>query len=76
MLALAGDPDRPGGILARITPLQLQVRPQVLTSADYEAIISLFETATEEGDVAAGQPPYDGSAWTSAITPDSWPDWD
>ena len=45
VFALAADPDRPGGILARITPLQLQVRPQVLTSADYEAIISLFETA-------------------------------
>ncbi len=76
VFALAADPDRPGGILARITPLQLQVRPQVLTSADYEAIISLFETAAATGDVAAGEPPYDGSAWSAAITPQSWPDWD
>jgi len=76
VFALAGDPDRPGGVLARITPLQLQVRPQVLTSADYEAIISLFEIAAAPGDVAAGEPPYDGAAWSSAVMPQSWPDWD
>jgi hypothetical protein len=76
VFALAGDPDRAGGILARITPLQLQVRPQVLTSADYEAIISLFETAAAPGDVAADEPPYDGAAWSAAVTPQSWPDWD
>jgi hypothetical protein len=76
VFALAADPDRPGGVLARITPLQLQVRPQVLTSADYEAIISLFETAADPGDVAADEPPYDGAAWSAAVTPQSWPDWD
>jgi hypothetical protein len=26
--------------------------------------------------VAAGEPPYDGSAWSAAVTPQSWPDWD
>ncbi|MEP7026618.1 MAG: hypothetical protein ABJB47_23005, partial [Actinomycetota bacterium] len=73
---LAADPDRPGGIIARIFPLQLTVRPQTLSSSDYEAIVSLFETAAAPGDVSPGLPPYDGSAWTAAVTPTGGPDWD
>ena len=69
---LAADPDRPGGIVSQISPLQLEVRPQALTDEDYDSIVSLFETAALPGDVAADCPPYDGAAWTSATSPPGW----
>ncbi len=71
---LSSDPDRPGGIVAQIFPMQLEVRPQALTEQDYESIVSLFETAAQPGDVAPGLPPYDGSSWTAAASPPGWPD--
>src|SRR6266536_2774517 len=71
---LSSDPDRPGGIVAQIFPLQLEVRPQALTEQDYESIVSLFETAAQPGDVAPGLPPYDGSSWPAAVSPPGWPD--
>ncbi len=71
---LSSDPDRPGGIVAHIFPMQLEVRPQALTDEDYESIISLFETAAQPGDMPPGLPPYDGSGWSTAISPPGWPD--
>jgi DNA-binding SARP family transcriptional activator len=71
---LAADPDRAGGIVAQISPLQLEVRPQVLTEQDYESIVSLFDTAAEPGDVPAGFPPYDGSSWTTVMSSAGWAD--
>jgi DNA-binding SARP family transcriptional activator len=69
---LSSDPDRPGGIVSQISPLQLEVRPQALTDQDYESIVSLFETAALPGDVAPDFPPYDGAAWTAATSPPGW----
>ena len=72
-LLLSSDPDRPGGIVAQISPLQLEVRPQALTEGDYDSIVSLFETAAQSGDVAPGFPPYDGSSWIAAMGSPDWP---
>jgi DNA-binding SARP family transcriptional activator len=69
---LSADPDRPGGIISQISPLQLEVRPQALTEEDYESIVSLFETAAQPGDVAPDFPPYDGAAWTAAMSSAGW----
>jgi len=69
---LSSDPDRPGGIISQISPLQLEVRPQALTDEDYESIVSLFETAAQPGDVAPDSPPYDGAAWTAAMSSPGW----
>jgi DNA-binding SARP family transcriptional activator len=71
-LLLSSDPDRPGGIAAQISPLQLEVRPQALTEEDYESIVSLFDTAAQSGDVAPDFPPYDGSSWTAATSSPGW----
>jgi DNA-binding SARP family transcriptional activator len=57
------DDDQPGGLVARILPLNLQAYPQPLSNADYHALTSLFATAAREDDVAADDPPYDGSSW-------------
>ena len=72
-LLLSSDPDRPGGIVAQISPLQLEVRPQALTEGDYDSIVSLFETAAQSGDVAPDFPPYDGSSWIAAMGSPEWP---
>jgi DNA-binding SARP family transcriptional activator len=69
---LSSDPDRPGGIVSQISPLQLEVRPQALTDEDYDSIVSLFETAALPGDVAPDFPPYDGAARTAATSPPGW----
>jgi len=71
---LSADPDRPGGIVAQIFPMQLEVRPQALTGQDYQAIVSLFETALDPGDVAPDFPPYDGSGWAATLGSASWPE--
>jgi DNA-binding SARP family transcriptional activator len=69
---LSADPDRPGGIVAQLFPLQLEVRPQALTEQDYASIVSLFETAAQSGDVARDMPPYDGAGWAAAISQPGW----
>ena len=71
---VSSDPGRPGGIVAQIFPMQLEVRPQALTEQDYASIVSLFETAALDGDVAADLPPYDGSSWTASLSLADWPD--
>jgi DNA-binding SARP family transcriptional activator len=63
---LAADPARPGGIAGHVSPLHLDIAPQPLTKADYEALASLFATAADTRDVPADQPPYDGSSWPPA----------
>jgi len=69
---LSADPDRPGGTVAQIFPMQLEVRPQALTDQDYRSIVSLFETALDPGDVAPDFPPYDGSSWAAALDSPGW----
>jgi DNA-binding SARP family transcriptional activator len=54
------------GIAGHVSPLHLDVWPQPLTKDDYEALASLFQVAAERGDVAADEPPYDGSSWPPA----------
>ena len=63
---LSPDMSRPDGIVGHLAPLHLDVWPQPLTRSDYQALASLFATAAEPGDVAADQPPYDGSTWPPA----------
>jgi DNA-binding SARP family transcriptional activator len=58
VLQVAPDPGLPGGIIANIVPLQITVRPRVLTGADYEAITSLFSVAADTGDVGSEEEPY------------------
>jgi len=55
------------GIVARIWPLQLEARPQPLDDADYEALTTLFATATEEYDVSPADPPYDDWTWPADL---------
>ncbi len=57
-IQLAADPDRRDGIIARIRPLEITVRPQPLTRADYQALVTLFASAAEPGDIGADEPPY------------------
>jgi DNA-binding SARP family transcriptional activator len=63
---LAADPARPGGIVGHVSPLHLDVWPQPLTRDDYQALASLFQVAADLNDVAADEPPYDGSSWPPA----------
>ncbi len=63
---LAADPARPGGIVGHVAPLHADVWPQPLTRDEYEALGSLFATAADLRDVAADEPPYDGSSWPPA----------
>jgi DNA-binding SARP family transcriptional activator len=63
---LATDLARPGGIVGHVSPLHLDVWPQPLTRDDYQALASLFQTAADLNDVAADEPPYDGSSWPPA----------
>jgi DNA-binding SARP family transcriptional activator len=63
---LCPDPAQPGGIAGHIAPLHLDVWPQPLSRADYDALTSLFQTAADLHDVAADEPPYDGSSWPPA----------
>jgi DNA-binding SARP family transcriptional activator len=60
------DPARPGGTVGHVAPLHADVWPQPLTSGDYEALASLFATAADLRDIAADEPPYDGSSWPPA----------
>jgi DNA-binding SARP family transcriptional activator len=63
---LATDPGRPGGIAGHVSPLHLDVWPQPLARDDYQALASLFQVAADLNDVAADEPPYDGSSWPPA----------
>jgi DNA-binding SARP family transcriptional activator len=63
---LDADPARPGGMVGHVSPLHADVWPQPLTRDDYEALTSLFATAADLRDVAADEPPYDGSTWPPA----------
>ena len=63
---LAPDPARVGGIVGHVSPLHLDVWPQPLTRDDYQALASLFQVAADLNDVAADEPPYDGSSWPPA----------
>ncbi len=63
---LADDPARPGGIVGYLSPLRLDVTPQPLAQADYEALASLFATAADLQDVPADEPPYGRWSWPPA----------
>jgi DNA-binding SARP family transcriptional activator len=63
---LAADAARPGGIVGHVAPLHMDVWPQPLTRDDYQALASLFATAADLRDIAADEPPYDGSSWPPA----------
>ena len=63
---LADDPAQPGGIVGYLSPLRLDVTPQPLTRANYEALASLFATAADLSDVPADEPPYDRWSWPPA----------
>ena len=58
VLQVAPDPQRPGGIVANVIPLQIVVRPQALNEAEYEAISTLFAVAADIDDVSPEQVPY------------------
>lgn len=58
VLQVAPDPQRPGEIVANVIPLQIVVRPQALTEAEYEAISTLFAVAADLDDVSPEQVPY------------------
>jgi len=78
-IALEEDPAQPDGIVAHVSPVGLDTRPQPLTEADYQALGSLFATAADLLDVPATQPPYDGSGWppepAHQISPEDRPAW-
>jgi DNA-binding SARP family transcriptional activator len=57
-LQLAPDSQHPDEILANVIPLQITVRPQTLTGAEYEAISTLFAVAADLDDVGPEQVPY------------------
>jgi hypothetical protein len=59
VLQLAPDPQQPAGMLANVIPLQIMVRPQVLSDAEYAAISTLFATAADLHDVSPTQAPYE-----------------
>ncbi len=58
VLQLAPDPQHPGEILANVIPLQITVRPQTLSDAEYKAISTLFAVAADLNDVSPEQVPY------------------
>ncbi len=58
VLQLAPDPEIPDGIVANVVPLQVTVRPRVLSAAEYDAIGSLLATAADLDDVGQDEEPY------------------
>jgi DNA-binding SARP family transcriptional activator len=78
-IALEEDPAQPDGIVAHVSPVGLDTRPQPLTETDYQALGSLFATAADLLDVPATQPPYDGSGWppepAHQVSPEDRPAW-
>ena len=63
---LADDPARPGEMVGHLFPLRLDVTPQPLSRADYEALASLFATAADLQDVPPDEPPYGRWSWPPA----------
>jgi DNA-binding SARP family transcriptional activator len=57
-LQLAPDPEVPEGIVATVVPLQITVRPRVLSDAEYDAIGGLFSVAAQLADVGQDESPY------------------
>jgi len=58
VMQLAPDPERPNGIIANVVPLQITVRPQTLSAAEYDAIGSLLATAADLVDIGGQEEPY------------------
>ncbi len=58
VLQLAPDPELPDGIVANVVPLQITVRPRVLSAAEYDAIGSLLASAADLDDVGQDEEPY------------------
>ena len=56
VLQLAPDPQEPGEIIANVVPLQITVRPRVLSGADYNAISTLFTVAADTRRRQPGRP--------------------
>lgn len=74
-------PAVPQGIVANVVPLQITVRPQVLSPSEYQAIATLFATAAQEADVSPEEEPYEMYAappWIpqSGAAPGTAPDCD
>jgi DNA-binding SARP family transcriptional activator len=79
-LQLAPDSQHPDEILANVIPLQITVRPQTLSGAEYEAISTLFAVAADLEDVSPEQVPYamyGAPPWVpeAAEPPLSYPPW-
>ncbi len=83
-LQLAPDSQHPDEILANVIPLQVTVRPQTLTGAEYEAISTLFAVAADLEDVSPeqvpyamyGAPPWVPEAAQPPLTYPPWPEMD
>jgi DNA-binding SARP family transcriptional activator len=58
VLQLGPDPGQPDGIVANVVPLQVAVRPRVLSAPDYESIGTLFAVAAEDEDCSPQDAPY------------------
>jgi DNA-binding SARP family transcriptional activator/nucleoid-associated protein YgaU len=68
---LSHDPDRHGAIMARISPLELFVRPQPLSREDYHALVTLFAAAADPSDLGPDEPPYhayDTPSWLPLLS--------
>ena len=63
VLQVAPDPHEPGEIIANVVPMQITVRPRVLSAVDYGAIGTLFRVAADTADVSQKDPAY---AWCAA----------
>ena len=58
VLQVAPDPQEPGEIIANVVPMQITVRPRVLSAEDYGAISTLFRVAADTADVSEDDPAY------------------
>jgi DNA-binding SARP family transcriptional activator len=58
VLQLAPDPGVADGIVANVVPLQVTVRPRVLSAAEYDAIATLFGAAADLRDLGPEDTPY------------------
>jgi DNA-binding SARP family transcriptional activator len=69
-IQVTADPDQDGGVIALISPLNITVRPQPLTPAGYQALVSLFTAAADPADVDPQFPPYHGHTGPPWLLPD------
>ncbi|MGH3274058.1 MAG: AfsR/SARP family transcriptional regulator, partial [Streptosporangiaceae bacterium] len=67
VVSLSAGPSGHETVAARISPLQIEVCPQALGAADYEALNSLFAIAAEAGDNGLAASPDDGWIWPSGL---------